>query len=527
MLKIFLVEDEVIVREGIKSKIDWEENGYIFCGEASDGELALPLIRREKPDIVITDIRMPFMDGLTLSRLIKEELPDTEIMILSGHEEFEYAKEGIKIGVAEYLLKPISSVKLLSAIDKVAAKITEKRQEQMILEQYRREMEENVKGDKRRFFQELVKGELSIQELLEKARTLRLDLVSTWYNIVLISVTAKNKEKEAYSKRLVQIEQDIISICEESDMLLFDRSIEGYAVILKAESKEQAQEKPKLFYARIEQALAKYERIQFFCGIGTPCNRISDLSGCFVSASKGFANRYFTDENGFAYGAEDGESDKSFLLSNVDPKQFERSRIQSFLKTGEAQEVVYFVEEFFKNLSDGAMESKLFRQYILMDAYFCITEFVTKLGADKSEIPVFDLEEQLISKESTRQYLQEMMEKAVLLRTSATSNRYQDVVDAVISYVEAHYAEDGLSLNEIAAHVNFSPNHLSMIFSQKKGETLIKFITDYRIQKAKEMLRCTNKKASLIALEVGYKDSHYFSYLFKKATGMTPTQYRS
>ena len=129
MLKIFLVEDEFIVREGIKKKIDWEAHGYEFCGEASDGELAFPMIQKLKPDIVITDIKMPFMDGLTLSKLIKKEFPWMEIIILTGHEKFEYAKEAIKLGVAEYLSKPISGNELLVEVDALAVKIEEKRKE--------------------------------------------------------------------------------------------------------------------------------------------------------------------------------------------------------------------------------------------------------------------------------------------------------------------------------------------------------------------------------------------------------------
>ena len=109
MIKVFLVEDEVVIRDAIKNSIDWEQEGYEFVGEASDGELALPMILKEKPDILITDIRMPFMDGLELSRLVKKELPDTNIIILSGYDEFEYAKEAIKIGISDYLLKPVSS----------------------------------------------------------------------------------------------------------------------------------------------------------------------------------------------------------------------------------------------------------------------------------------------------------------------------------------------------------------------------------------------------------------------------------
>lgn len=112
-IKVFLVEDEMVIRRGIKNSIDWEKEGYIFCGEASDGELAYPMIIKEKPDILITDIRMPFMDGLELCKLVKKELPNIKILILSGYDEFDYAKEAIRLGVTEYLLKPISSGKLL------------------------------------------------------------------------------------------------------------------------------------------------------------------------------------------------------------------------------------------------------------------------------------------------------------------------------------------------------------------------------------------------------------------------------
>ena len=125
MIKVFLVEDEIVMREGIKNNIDWQSEGLEFVGEASDGELAYPLIKQSKPDILITDIHMPFMDGLELSRLVKKELPDIKIVILSGYDEFEYAKEAISIGVTDYLVKPVTGAKLLEAVKEIAAKLEE------------------------------------------------------------------------------------------------------------------------------------------------------------------------------------------------------------------------------------------------------------------------------------------------------------------------------------------------------------------------------------------------------------------
>ena len=180
MLKVFLVEDEFVIREGIKNNIDWETHGYEFCGEAGDGELAYPMIQRLRPDIVITDIRMPFMDGLELSRLIRRELPDIEIIILSGYQEFEYAKEAIKLGVA------INGEELLAELEELSAKIEEKRRATQIRERYLKEMEENTLRERKKLFQCLVVGDNTAAELLESAERLGIDLSAPWYNIILL-----------------------------------------------------------------------------------------------------------------------------------------------------------------------------------------------------------------------------------------------------------------------------------------------------------------------------------------------------
>jgi YesN/AraC family two-component response regulator len=126
--KVFLVEDEIVTREGIRDSVDWASAGYQFCGEAPDGEIVLPMIQERKPETVITDIKMPFMDGLQLCRTLRETLPETKIIILSGHDEFKYAQEAIQIGVTEYLLKPIVPQDLLAALRKVAQQIDQERQ---------------------------------------------------------------------------------------------------------------------------------------------------------------------------------------------------------------------------------------------------------------------------------------------------------------------------------------------------------------------------------------------------------------
>lgn len=531
MIKIFLVEDEFVVREGIKKTIDWEAHGYEFCGEASDGELAYPMIQKLKPDIVITDIKMPFMDGLALSKLIKKEMPWIEIMILSGFEEFEYAKEGIKLGIAQYLTKPINGADLLKEIDGVAEKIREKARERTIREKYIKEMKEGYRKERKDLFRYLVTGAKSMTELLEVAQKLEIDLSAIWYNIVLFKVQSAKQGYEEYSNQLVELEKQIEELAERSDLLLFRREPEGNAFLFRADSEEELETKQKAFIGELQSLLERNTDVRYFGGVGVPVNRMRELPLCFEKASQVFAHRYFVRESMIL------ESDvaeeprfvpkEDFNLSQVSPKQMDRSKIQEFLKVGQKEETIYFVEEFFKAMGAGVLNSTIFRQYVLMDVYFCVAEFLEELEISREEIPAPDVTtESMQGEKSMVAYVTEIMKRALELRESASSNRYRGVLDEVISYIEKNYAEEELSLNQLASHVNFSPNHLSMIFSQQTGKSFIKYLTEYRMQKAKELLRCTGKRSSEISVEVGYKDAHYFSYLFKKTQGMTPTQYR-
>ena len=534
MIKIFLVEDEFVVREGIKNNIDWQSHGYEFCGEASDGELAFPMIQKLKPDIVITDIRMPFMDGLVLSRLIKKEMPWIEIVILSGYEEFEYAKEGIRLGIAGYLLKPISGEELLKEIDTLAVGIEEKHREREIREEYKKEMEENFRKERRTLFQYLVTGEKSPAELLEIAGKLEIDLSAMWYNIVLFQAQSRYHAYDEFSNSLMEIEQKIRTriIEHKTHLLFFDRNLEGNAFLFKADSQEELERIQKECLGEIKEILADYDHVRYFGGIGVPVNRLRELPASFERASHAFAHRYLMKESLILNSKEMEQGvyleNEQFDISNVNPKQIDRSKVREFLKTGDREEVVYFVEEFFRDLGVNILKSNIFRQYIVMDTYFCVVDFLEELQMSRDEIETPEMTSTILqSPEEAMSYIVRIIGKALELRESAASNRYGDIVNEVMQYIEENYADEELSLNLLASHVNFSPNHLSMVFSQQTGKTLIKYLTDFRMNKAKELLRCTGKKSSVVSTEVGYKDPHYFSYLFKKTQGVTPTQYRT
>ena len=531
MIKVFLCEDEFVVREGIKNNIDWAANGYEFVGEASDGELALPLIRKIKPDIVITDIRMPFMDGLELARIIRKELPSVEIVILSGYEEFDYAKQAISIGVAQYLTKPISGDDLLAELDSLREKIIKSKEENALREQFKKEMEENERRERSELFRLLVSGNCAVTDLLEKAGKLGMDLSAMWYNILLIFTKSEHHEIEEYSKSSVTIDELINETVNELSCIGFDRDLEGKAILIMGDSNDALLERQSQMIEKLEKIFAGYSHIRYCGGIGKPVNRLSRLNESYEDAGCAMANRFFVTKSGFFTAGRIKTTqqpvDEGFDMSSIDAKRIDKSNVQKFLKFGNLDEIPFYVSEFEKSVGEDALNSYIFRQYIAMDVFFAVSGFIEELSGKKQAEEVKEItKEALGSAQSVTDYLTGIIESAIKFRDSIATNRYKDIVDEAVKYIEENYGDEELSLNVLASHVNVSPNHLSTIFSQQTGQTFIKYLTEYRMDKAREMLKCTNMRSSEISEAVGYKDPHYFSYMFKKTVGMTPTNYR-
>lgn len=510
MIKVFLVEDEFVVREGIKKNIDWSAHGYDFCGEASDGELAYPLIQKLRPEIVITDIRMPFMDGLELSRLIKKELPQTEIIILSGFEEFEYAKEAINLGVAQYLTKPINSEDLLREIDLLSEKIKAGKEEASIMEKYLVEMQENTLKDKLALFNDLVIGGKSTSGLMDEAKRLNLDISAVWYNIVLIAVQSTHHEMDEFSRSEVEISAKISEYLVGKRIIIFDRNIEGYAFLAMGDSREEVESLTSSCIDSFKKLLNNYSHVRYFGGIGECVNRLSELPLSYSKASHAFAQRFFTVQNDFVSCKNAAMSDfDNFDIESIDPNQLDKDRLVNFLKYGNVDESVFFVDEYVNSVGANALNSVVFRQYVAMDTYFIASRFAKGISCPEDSVTPPDIGgSTTATSESCIEYLTQVIKEVLCLRDNKSTDRYSEIVNEAIKFIEENYTDEELSLNTLASHVNVSPNHLSMIFSQHTQQTFIKYLTDLRISKAKELLKCSGKRSSEIALEVGYKDPH-------------------
>lgn len=534
-MKVFLVEDEYIVREGIKNNIDWEKNGYDFCGEASDGELAFPMISEKRPDIVITDIRMPFMDGIELSRMIKEEYPEIKIIILSGHEEFEYAKAAIQIGVEEYLLKPINGDELLQVVNRVAQKIKEENESRETLQEG--EGDENVEYAKRQLLSSLIDDNASLSDAMEQGKKIHLNLMAQCYNIMMLKLQRKNKE-QGFSQRILELYKTMEDTLKEQDgqSIMFDRAPEGKVILFMGSGEEEIWRNMDVFAGQFREILPEYEDVTYFGSVGVPVMRLRELGESYEAASHGFSYRFLTEpnqivDNHTVFDQTRNEKKFSCSIGSVDIQNLDKQKIESFLKGGEMDEIHFFVEEYMKNTGDAGKNSMIFRQYIVMDMFFAASHFLTQITDGREQLgEPFESPEQMqkivSDLEATVVYIKELFTKVMQVRDAQTTEHNSDVVENAKKYISENYHDEELTLNTVAHEVNVSPNHLSAMFSQKTGQTFVKYLTDVRMHRAKELLKCTSKRSNEICEEVGYRDPHYFSHLFKKNVGCSPIQYR-
>jgi two-component system response regulator YesN len=284
--KVFLVEDEIVTREGIRDTVDWGAAGYQLCGEAPDGELALPLIRERRPDTVITDIKMPFMDGLQLCRIIKETLPATKIIILSGHDEFKYAQEAIQIGVTEYLLKPIVPRDLLAALRKVAAQLDEERQTSAHLLELQAQMATNQSRLRERCLLDLVAGNISSAEFIEQAQRLSIDLLAPCYQVMVIRAVPRASPPDVPLYRLYQQVETIIadSIGEDGATLAFKQGLEETVLILKGGGPEPLQRRARQLTEALQRRMAEHTACLAAIGVGCPTERLGTIAQSFAEA---------------------------------------------------------------------------------------------------------------------------------------------------------------------------------------------------------------------------------------------------
>ena len=535
MVKVFLVEDEIVIRENICQMVPWAEYGFALCGEAGDGEMALPLILKEKPDVLITDIRMPFMDGLELSQIVRKELPDTKIVIISGYDDFNYAKTAITIGVEEYLLKPVSRQDFVEVLEKIRGRFEEENAQRDYYEKFEQDMQQYEQYSRRDFFEKLVSGNVGLNEIYGQAEQLQIDLTASAYNIILFSMNRKEKREswtDTYSQKETEVwEQVERFIQDREEFLMFRHQAFSYAILVKgAEGQIDAlTEECALHLKGLFEKSG--ERFYWFLASGKSVGRLSMVSESYENALKVFTQRHLRPDHYIHYNqtAFEAEEDGKVDLQDVDAAAMDTEVVHTFLSNGLLEETGIFVEDYFSMIGESALESRMYRQYEVLNIHFSTVSFIQKLGYGKEQLRT-DLGLEAGHKDpvaAAKRTAEGILKKGIELRDESSKNRYRTVLEVALDFIGKNYMDADMSLNKAARAANVSANHFSALFSQGMNQTFIEYLTELRMKKAKELLRCTDMRSGQIALEIGYKDSHYFSFLFKKTQGCTPSDYRN
>lgn len=536
MLKIFLVEDESIVREGLRDNIPWQQYGYKFVGEASDGEMALPMIQKTRPDVLLTDIKMPFMDGLSLSRIVHQEFPDMKIIIISGYDDFEYARQAISVGVEQYLLKPITRASLQKVLTELKVKIESEQEQKNYQEKFQNETREYEQFSRTNFFMKVFEGRMPVQEIYEEAAKLSLRLNAPCYNLMMFSLLEKREganagfESEEFARKREELLHYFVRYPE---FIVFRWNINTYGVLMQG-SAAQMQEMADRCLENVERICQPAEDIfDWYAAVGEPVERLSMLAECYSNVNHYFAYRFLVpNEHIFTREVTDSymPREEGGKIGDIDCSKVDQELIKDFLLKGSRDEIADFVDSYLLSIQE-ALKSRLFQNYLVFHIHFVTMSYVEEIGCDKKEFLELLGEEQIqevnLTLEELSPYIQNILEKAMELRDRESDNQSKKVLKKALEYIEENYAQESLSLNTVSGAVNVSPGYFSAIFSQAMETTFIEYVTQKRMEKAKKLLRQTEKHSGEIALEVGYKDPHYFSFVFKKTQGCTPREYRS
>lgn len=534
MISIFLVEDESVIREGLRDNIPWEQYGYKFVGEAADGEMALPLIRKTHPDVLITDIKMPFMDGLSLSKVVNAEFPKTKIIIISGYDDFEYAREAIAVGAEQYLLKPITKLKLKNTLLELKEKIEKDREQSDYQVQFQNEMHEYEQFSRRRFFEKVLEGELSVKEIYEEAAKQSIELNASSYNLLFFYMQEKAEvlSDEELQKLLWRQEEALHFFLCHSQYVLFRWNVNSYAILIKSDRDDIKELTDKAIEHITTFGKAEERRLSWYIAVGTPVERLSQLPECYQKTSHFFAYRFMLPE--LRVLSEEtladylvGQEDKN--IKGVESAKMDPEIIKDFLSRGDGNEIHDFVESYLNSIREP-LESRMFRDYVLLNIRFSVAGFLEALGTEREDY-IDQMEESFQNASSQFQeifdYFVRMLRIAISIRDRESDYQSGKTLRQATKYIDENYFLDSISLNSVAEEVKVSPNYLSAIFSQQMQKTFIEYVTGKRMEKARKLLKSTDKSSNEISLEVGYKDPHYFSFVFKKTQGCSPRDYRN
>ncbi|MHA7964758.1 helix-turn-helix domain-containing protein [Paenibacillus sp. CAU 1782] len=526
-ISLCIIDDIKSVVDGLTA-MNWEEQGIVVAGVSSNGDEGLQLISSLRPDLVITDIRMPIMDGLSMLRLVLEENRNCKFILISGYADFDYAQQAVQLGAFDFVVKPFSEEDIMSAVLRAKDEIMEERSQLLSLREMEIKLSESMPVLRQEYFTLLLNHRISWEEASERWEFLNIKLEPRGFVVMLIEMDNVRegaaelsiREMELIRFSLLNILQE--TLAEHTRSVVFRSRLDQYMAVLNDTSISSSIEIAEKICRNIE----RYTKFTISVGVGSRVSEISELPDSYRQAQQALSHHLFTEGNtAILY-------DDIHQSGSQEPLALEyKDELLLALRSGNAGRAAAILSTIAESLQKlvsrqnpnyllslyDELAASAIRTFYEMVPYSHIQPLIQSFRAAQGTTGL-----SLASLQ--RQLLVLCTEGATLVYQNSLSGG-QKVIYKAIEYMKSRMSED-IAVGECAAHVHLSPSYFASLFKQVTGMTVTQYMTAERIQKAK-LLLVEGAQVQEVASAVGYEERRYFSDVFKKMTGQTPSEFRA
>lgn len=525
MYTLLIADDEPLIRNGVKKIIDWESLGFSKIFLAEDGQEALDIIRENHVDLVLTDIVMPFMDGLELSEILAKEFPQIHVVILTGHEEFEYAQKSVSLGVKNYILKPIGAENLYKKMVQICEKLHIENKQRQYVSSMKNQLRQSMPVLREQTLKKIVCSEnRDINLYLARAKNMNIDLENGTYEVGILDFDLEKFTPADYDLYLFAA-QNITSEYLGEEHYIFEDGKDRVVILFKSDT--AGADMHDIFYdtlCSIQKTITDTIQLKTTCAIGETAYSANELNHAYRSAKKALECKYSLGSDAVYDIADLNYLEKSFYYPGTELHQLIKG-----IKIGDEEQIHESINQAFH--AGGSISGKNIKMIYI--------EIVTSLLKELSELKEvsekiwkwgFDLYQYFEGFRSVADLEEELYRFACeicIQMNSVQANSGMQVIDKVKDFVMRNYKNPELSLSMAAEEASVSMGYLSGLFKKESGTNFVKYLTDVRMEKSIQLLRTTDMKVYEIAYETGFSNPHYFSISFKKYTGMSPSEFKT
>lgn len=524
-LKVLIVDDEKLVRTMIRFCIDWEDMGYEIIGECESAASAYEMLEETVPDIILTDICMPVVDGLEFAREVRKWNPCIQVIILTGHDEFSYASDGIKIGVFDYLLKPIDTDELTDTLNKVRKKITDERRHEEEFKRLRGEVFKQQAYMREKCLNELYHG-AEPTEIKEQLKYLGMELEEGVFQIAAVGIFQGSfgpvhsvEDRVLYRMRAYELTKEYVK--DKDRMYVIQGDMQSTIILNNCTSRDFVEE-----CETIKNYLTQVLQCNVYIGVGNSYSQMDKIKLSYQEAEDSLQFYYMHGQSEVICVQDHYPYYNSDM--NVDNEVIHK--FSFYLRSGLAGQAKEIIDAVFQEIRDtGGQKEQVILwsirliveiETILVELHVRLTDVMSESGNLVKNLLFFE------SIGETKAYLDTIVDASAKKVATGIRAKEKDLVSELESYMNEHFVEEDLSLSQIAAKLYTNASYLSRVFKEKTGQTFRSYLFRLRMEKAMELLRETDNKGYEIAELVGIKDPHYFSVCFKKYTGLSVSDYK-